>query len=228
MNQNNISIRFASRHAVIVALLVGLGGCIRFDHSLIEEPITPVRSLAERPCCDSLLEMKVETLGVKRYKTVLIDESDSVLEFRTGRSFAKAVELPRIEGEYLLQVDSVVNRPRIDFIPEALYPMVTLLDEKLDTVAIFDQQMVDLRRPILGPSLLRITLTIEEESSARYALIHTSPERTNQGISTFAPFELVQRKPFETLLYARPSNSRKKIHFAETGMVNLLAYPVSG
>ncbi len=228
MNLKNTIPGSAGRHIVIAALLAGTVGCIRFDHSLIEEPVTPVRTLAERPCCDSLLEMRVETLEVKQYKTVLIDETDSVLEFRTGKSFATAIELPRIQGEYLLQVDSVVNRPRIDLIPEAIYPMVTLLDEKLDTVAIFDQQMIDLRRPIFGPSLLRITLTIEPKSNARYALIHTSPEKTDQGISTFAPFEVVQRKPFDSLLYARPSNSKRKIHFAETGMVNLLAYPISG
>jgi len=201
-------------------------GCIRFDRSLIVEPVPPVRTLEQRPCCDSLLEMEVETLAVKQYKTIVIDEGNSVLEFRTGKSFAAAIELPKISGDYLLQVDSVVNRPRIDFIPEAIYPMVTLLDEKLDTVAIFDQQSVDIRQPILGPSLLRITLTVEQESNARYALIHTSPERTSQGITTFAPYEVVQRKHFDSLLYARPTNSRQKIHFVETGMLNLLAFPL--
>lgn len=201
-------------------------GCIRFDHSLIAEPVTPVRTLEQHPCCDSLLEMEVETLQVKQYKTIVIDEADSVLEFRTGKSFAAAIELPRISGDYILQVDSVVNRPRIDLVPEAIYPMVTLLDEKLDTVAIFDQQAVDIRQPILGPSLLRITLTVEQESNARYALLHTSPERATQGITTFAPYEVVQRKHFESLLYARPTNSRQKIHFVETGMLNLLAFPL--
>lgn len=214
----------------IFSLLVAstlIGGCIHFDRSMIDEPVKPVRTLAQRTCCDSLLEMEVHSLPANKYQTLVIDETDAVLEFRTGKSFAKVVELPSINTEYLLQVDSVVNRPEINLIPRALYPMVTLLDEKLDTVAIFDQERVDLRKPLFGPDLLRITLTIDSASEARYALIHTSERRADQGLTNYAPFEIVERKSFDSILYSRPTDSRHKIHFANIGMVSLLAAPIN-
>jgi len=207
-------------------LLAGslLAGCIHFDRSVIAEPISPVRSLSQRPCCDSLLELEVFPLPLNEYVTMVVDRNDSVFEFRSGKSFAKALELPQLEEEYLLQLDSVVNIPRLDLNREVMFPMVTLLDANLDPVAIYDDETVDLRKPFFGPDLLRIILTVERGSAARYALIHTSDARTRQGMSADSPYELVQKSDFNTMLYARPSEPRRKIHFVETGMINVLAY----
>ncbi len=199
-------------------------GCIRFDHSLIDEPVEPRRSLDQRICCESLLGLEVLDLPANKYVTLVVDEDDPVIEFRSGKSFAKAVELPGLTGEYVLQIDSVVYIPRMDLFPEAMYPMVTLLDERLNIVAVYDQEPLDLRRPIFGPKLLRIVLTVEEGSTARYAVIHTSQEKAQRGMSIHTPREIVNRKDFDSLIYSRPTQSRHKIHFAETGMVTLLAH----
>jgi len=210
----------------LALLLAGalLTSCIYFDRSVIAEPTKPSRSLSQRPCCDSLLEIEVYPLPINEYLTTVVDRNDSVLEFRTGKSFAKAFELPKIEQEYVIQLDSVVNTPRLDLSREAIYPMVTLLDANLNTVAIFDNEQVDLRKPFFGPDLLRIILTVEQGSKARYALIHTSAEITDKGISVDKPYKIAQEKNFDSILYERSALSRKKIHFAETGMINILVY----
>ncbi len=212
------------RSALLVSFAVLVSGCIRFDHSIIDEPIKPVRSLDQRQCCDSILGLEVHPLAPNKYLTVVVDESDAVLEFKGGKSFTKAIELPVVEVEYILQMDSVVNTPGLNLIPQAMYPMVTLLDAQLNTIATFDNESLDYRRPIFGPRLLRIIITVEAGSAARYALLHTSPSRRNQGITANAEYELVQREDFETLIYSRPTQTRHKIQFIETGMVNLLAY----
>jgi len=201
-----------------------LSGCIHFDHSLVETPKQPVRTLEQHPCCDNILGLDVHPLPVNEYVTFLIDENDPVLELSGGKSFAKAIQLPSVEGEYLLQLDSVVNIPRIDLFPEAMFPMVTLLDAELQTIATHDNEPVKLLRPIFGPKMVRIILTVEADSPARYAIVHTSEKRTRQALTIHAPIELVQRDSFETLLYSRPTQSRNKIHFVETGMINMLAY----
>ncbi|MGB5705394.1 MAG: MalM family protein [Arenicellales bacterium] len=201
-----------------------LSGCIHFDHSILDEPKKPVRTLDQQLCCDDVLGLDVYPLPVNEYVTFIIDENDPVLELSSGKSFAKAIKLPQIEGEYVLQLDSVVNIPRIDLYPEAIFPMVTLLDDSLETIAIHDNEPLDLLRPILGPRLVRIILTIPSGSSAKYAIIHTSKKRTHQALTLHHPIELVQKSSFDTLLYARPSQSRNKVHFVETGMVNMLAY----
>ncbi|MGI9318936.1 MAG: hypothetical protein ACR2QW_16535 [bacterium] len=208
-----------------IGALVGLlSGCIHFDHSIIETPKQPVRTLEQRSCCDDILGLAVHPLPVNEYVTFVIDETDPVLELSGGVSFAKAIQLPSVEGEYLLQLDSVVNIPRIDLFPEAMYPIVTLLDADLETVATYDNEPLDLLRPILGPKMVRIILTIEADSPARYAIVHTSKKRTHQALTIHPPIELVQKDRFDTLIYARPTQSRNKIHFVETGMVNMLAY----
>lgn len=201
-----------------------LSGCIHFDHSIVDTPKQPVRTLEQRICCDEILGLDVHPLPVNEYVTFLIDEDDPVLELSSGKSFAKAIQLPSVEGEYVLQLDSVVNIPRIDLFPEAIFPMVTLLDAELQTIATHDNEPVKLLRPILGPKMVRIILTIEADSPARYAIVHTSEQRTRQALTIHAPIELVQKDSFETLLYSRPTQSRNKIHFVETGMVNMLAY----
>ncbi len=211
-----------SGFAALTALL--LAGCIRFDHSVIVEPVEPRRTLDQRICCDSVLGLQVHELPANKYVTLVVDEDDPVIEFRSGKSFAKAVELPRLTGEYTLQIDSVVYIPRTDLFPEAMYPMVTLLDERLNVLAVYDREPLDLRRPIFGPKLLRIVLTVEAESTARYAVIHTSQERAQHGMTIHSPREIVNREDFDSLIYARPTQSRHKIHFAETGMVTLLAH----
>ncbi len=211
---------------VLIIFLFGLplSGCIHFDHSIIETPKQPARTLEQRACCDDILGLDVHPLPVNEYVTFLIDENDPVLELNSGKSFAKAVQLPSLEEEYVLQLDSVVNIPRIDLFPEAMFPMVTLLDADLQTIAIHDNEPVKLLRPILGPKMVRIILTVEADSSARYAIIHTSEKRTRQALTIHPPVELVQKDSFDTLLYSRPTQSRNKIHFVETGMVNMLAY----
>lgn len=216
--------RHLSRLGIAAVSTLLAAGCIRFDHSLIDEPVAPRRSLDQRVCCDSVLGLEVHTLPANEYVTLVVDEDDPVIEFRTGRSFAKAVELPALSGEYVLQIDSVVYVPRVDLFPEAMYPMVTLLDERLNVVAVHDREPLDLRRPVLGPKLLRIVLTVEDGSAARYALIHTSQERVEHGMSMHPPREEVYRDGFDSMIYARPTQSRHKIHFVETGMVTLLAH----
>jgi len=220
----NALIQPVFKAAPLLVTAAMLTGCIHFDHSLITEPLQPSRSLAQRQCCDSLLELKAHPLPLDQYVTLTVGREDSVIEFRSGKSFTKALELPKLASEYLLQFDSVVNYPRIDLFPEAMYPMVTLLDANLNPVAIYDNETLDLRKPVFGPNLLRIILTVEPGSAARYALIHTSAGRTAQGLSVDPPYEVVQKDNFDGMLYGRPSQSRKKIHFSETGMVNVLAY----
>ncbi len=211
--------------ACSVALLFPLaGGCIRFDHSALGEPVEPRRSLEQHPCCEPVRGMEVHPLPVNRYVTLVVDEDDPVIEFRSGKSFAKAVQLPVIDDEYVLQVDSVVNIPRLDFFQEALFPMVTLLDAQLEPVAVYDDLEAELRNPFIGPKLLRILVTVEAGSKARYALVHTSQERTRYGMALFYPYEVVAQDGFDSMIYARPSQSAEKIHFVETGMLTLLAY----
>lgn len=217
---NKLNLRIAMTTLAVLLL----GGCIRFDHSLIDEPVEPRRSLDQRICCQSVLGLEVHDLPANKYITLVVDEDDPVIEFRSGKSFAKAVQLPDLTGEYVLQIDSVVYVPRIDLFPEAMYPMVTLLDDRLNVVAVYDREPLDLRRPIFGPKLLRIVLTVEAESAARYAVIHTSQERTRHGMSIKAPREIVTRNDFDSLIYHRPTQTRHKIHFVETGMVTLLAH----
>ena len=212
--------------AACLSLLIA--GCARYDFSGIYEPVAPVLSLEQRKCCDSVLGLKPYLLEKNRYASIDINEEDAVLEFRTGKSFTEAVELPNVESTYYLQVDSVVDFRSLDLKPRAIYPMVTLLDDRLNAIATYDNEPIDLRRPVLGPKLVRILLTIEAGSSARYALIHTSQERTNQGLSTEPPFEVVDVGGFDTISYAQPTQSRHKIQFAETGLVNLLAYVREG
>ena len=219
---------FIPRHphpAILLGLLAVLtSGCIRPDYSALGEPVAPRLSLDQRTCCESLGNLEALPLPVNRYTTLVIDESHPVIELPSGVSFARVVELPDIDNEYVLQVDSLINRPRIDLFPEAIYPMVTLLDENLEIVSIHDNLPLDLRRPVFGPNMVRVVLIVPEQSAAKFALVHTSHERTNYGMTSKPPYEVVTRSGFETLLYSRPSQSRHKIHFVETGMVTLLAY----
>jgi hypothetical protein len=209
----------------VPALLVSLSsGCIRPDYSWLGEPVKPNRSLDQRICCDPVGDLDARPLAVNRYTTLVVDRNDLVVELPSGMSFARAVELPEIPGEYVLQIDSVVNTPRMDLFPEAMYPMVTLLDEDREIVSVHSDLPLDYRRPILGPNLLRIVVTVPEASPARYAVLHTSRERTRYGMSAHPPYEVVTRNGFDTLIYSRPSQSRHKIHFVETGMLTLLAY----
>ena len=190
--------------------------------------MAPVLTLDQRKCCDSILGLRPQRLEANRYASIDINEEDAVLEFRTGKSFTEAVELPEVKSTYYLQVDSVVDFRSLDLKPRAIYPMVTLLDAKLNAIATYDNEPIDLRRPLLGPKLVRVILTIEAGSEARYALIHTSQERTNQGLSTVPPYQIVNFDGFDTISYAQPTQSRHKIQFAETGLVNLLAYVREG
>ena len=219
---------FISRHphpAILICLLATLAsGCIRPDYSALGEPLAPRLSLDQRICCESLGNLEALPLPVNRYTTLVVDENDPVIELPSGVSFARVVELPDIENEYVLQVDSLIDRPRIDLFPEVMYPMVTLLDENLEIVSIHDNLPLDLRRPVFGPNMVRIVLNVPAKSAAKFALLHTSHERTNYGMTSKPPYEVVTRSGFETLLYSRPSQSRHKIHFVETGMVTLLAY----
>lgn len=212
------------RLCAVLLVSMALSSCIHFDHSLVESPKQPTRSLDQRICCDDILGLDVHLLPVNEYVTFVIDETDPVLELSSGKSFAKAIQLPLIEGEYVLQLDSVVNIPRIDLFPEALFPMVTLLDADLQMIATYDNEPLNLLRPILGPKMVRIILTIEEDSTARYAIVHTSERRTHQALTMHAPIELVQKDAFDTMIYSRPTQSRNKIHFVNTGMINMLAY----
>ena len=218
--ETNSSIRLTA----ILLLSLALSGCIHFDHSLVEAPKQPTRSLEQRICCDDILGLDVHLLPVNEYVNFVIDENDPVLELSSGKSFAKAIQLPFVEGDYVLQLDSIVNIPRIDLFPEALFPMVTLLDADLETIATYDNEPLNLLRPILGPKMVRIIVTIEANSAARYAIVHTSENRTNQALTMYAPIELVQKDSFDTMIYSRPTQSRNKIHFVNTGMINLLAY----
>lgn len=146
------------------------------------------------------------------------------MQFRSGKSFSRVIELPNLEGEYLLQLDSVVYRPHVDLQPKALYPMVVLLDNSFGPIATFDNEPVDLRQPVLGPELVRIILTVPEGSPARYAILYTSEDKTRLGMTTRSPVELVQKDSFGSMLYTRPTQTRYKIQFETTGMVNMLAY----
>ena len=212
------------RFCITLIVSIALGGCIHFDRSVVAEPIEPSRSIEQHPCCDSLLSLQVSDLPLNQYVTLVIDRNDPVLEFRKGKSFAKVLTLPKVDNEFLLQLDSVVNFPRLDFVAEAFYPSVTLLDDQLNPVATYDNEKLDLRNPIFGPDLLRIILTIEPGSSARYAVVHTSPDRLIQGLSVNPPHQIVTKSGFDTMLYGRSTQSRKKIYFVETGMINVLAY----
>lgn len=203
-----------------------LAGCISFDHSIIDEPIKPARTLAQRPCCDSIFGVEAHPLPTDQYITLVLDHDDAVLDFPGGKSFTKAIQLPEIDGPYLLQIDSVVYRPNIDLKPVALYPVVTFLDSDLKPLSTHDNQDIDYRHPIFGPGLLRTIISLEAGSPARYALLHTSSQRLNQAISTSDSHRLVQVDNFDTILYSSPAQSRRKVRFVETGMVNVLAYPL--
>lgn len=217
--------RATTKVLTLLAISASLAGCIHFDHHILDEqPLHPVRSLEQHPCCDSLLGLPAVQLPANEYVSIIIDEYDPVLDFRTGKSFARVIELPRLEGEYLLQLDSVVNRPDIDLHPKALYPMVQLLDANLNPIGTFDDEPVDLRQPVLGPSLVRIILTVAEDAGARYAVLYTSKEKTNLGLSTKSPVEVIQKGGFDTMIYTRPTETRFKIQFEPTGMVNMLAF----
>jgi hypothetical protein len=209
---------------ILPTLVILISGCIRFDQSMIVSPIGPVRSLEQRPCCDSILGLEVHPLPTNKYVTMIVDKDDAVIDFESGKSFAKVIELPEIESEYLLQLDSVVNYPGLNLIPEAMFPMVTLLDSKLDIIATYDDEPIDYLNPLFGPRLIRVILTLNAGSAARYALIHTSPTHTKQGLIVLSNNEVVQRKEFATMIYARPTQTRHKIKFTDTGMFNLLAY----
>ena len=215
------------QQALIVPLALAAalaGGCVRPDYSALGEPVTPRRSLEQHICCDPLSTMDTLPLPVNRYTTLVVDDNDPVIDLPSGISFARVVELPEIDHEYVLQVDSVINRPRLDLFPEVMYPMVTLLDGDREIVSVHDDLPLDLRRPFFGPNLVRVVLTVPAQSGARFALVHTSLDRTRYGLSSKPPYEVVTRSGFDTLIYARPSQSRHKIHFVETGMLTLLAY----
>ncbi len=209
---------------ILTTLVVLISGCIRFDQSMITSPNKPERSLEQRPCCDFILGLELHPLPVNKYVTMVVDKDDAVIEFESGKSFAKVIELPEVEGEYLLQLDSVVNYPGLNLIPEAMFPVVTLLDSKLDIVTTHDDEPIDYRKPLFGPRLIRFILTLDGGSGARYAIIHTSPIHTRQGLIVLSNNEVVQRKDFATMIYARPTQTRHKIKFTDTGMFNLLAY----
>ena len=208
-----------------LALLATLtSGCIRPDYSALGEPLAPQMGLDQRICCGTMDAMEAISLPVNRYTTLEVDENDPVIELPSGISFARVVELPEIDSDYVLQVDSLVNRPRLDLFPEVMFPMVTLLDEDREIVSVHDNLPLDLRRPVFGPNMVRIVLTVPADSAARFAVVHTSLHRTDYGMTSKPPYEVVTRSGFETLIYARPSQSRHKIHFVETGMLTLLAY----
>ena len=212
------------KQVLTASTIATLAGCVHYDFSALKSSNTPRLSLDQRTCCHSVLSLKPEPLIPNQTITAEINGNDAVLEFSSGKSYTQAFALPEVQSEYYLQVDSIVDIRGLDLIPRAIYPMVTLLDANLNTIATFDNEPLKLHKPVFGIKHISIILPIEAASNAKYALIHTSESRKKQGLTTVPPIEVVNIRGFDSISYAESSPSKNKIQFAETGGFKVITH----
>ena len=221
-----------TRVLLVVAALLFLNACTYYTHTdnsdLDPSERPPEQSLAQTTvCCDSYAELEFKNLPPKFDATLFLDADDPAMVFTTGKSYVEPLLLPETSGIILLQIDSLVSKHSPYGVPTAVFPVVTLLDSQYQPVATLDQLPFEYQSKYFDSKRIRFVVTIDGQyEDVTYALIHTSSEKLNQSLSIQEPIQIVQDAGFETILYAEPSFSRKRIRFVESGVFNVKAFPL--
>ena len=208
-------------------LALGLSGCVH-HHIGSSNLIQPDQTLEQAPeCCSHFSELAYKKLPEKFKANLVIDDADPIFEFQTGRSYAEPILLPKYDSVILLQIDSFISRPLPNDLPTVFFPAITLLDENHQHLATLDQLPFEYRHNFALWRKIRLVATIDRSyGDAKYAVIHTTNERLSQGLSTHRPVSVVRQKDFDSMLYGSPTKPRKRVVFSETGLIQILAFPI--
>lgn len=99
-----------------------------------------------RICCERFSDMPYEKLSLKEDATFAIDEKSPVYEFKTGKSFFKAFELPCSEQPYSISLRSYLTG--FDYRTSYIFvPSVVLLNENFQIIRVIDQAHFEFAMP---------------------------------------------------------------------------------
>ncbi|GAA5219165.1 MalM family protein [Corallincola platygyrae] len=73
-----------------------------------------------QPCCESLSQLRYETLKPGSRLRTTVDTSAQIFEFKTGKSFVKSYRLPSVVGAYSLSIRSDVYEETTLFSPNVI------------------------------------------------------------------------------------------------------------
>lgn len=215
---------------ILISTLSLLGfGCVHSHHNRADHVHKPEQSLQQSAvCCESFKQLGFKKLPANYKATLYLNSDDPVYSFDTGKSYVESILLPEHNGVTLLKIDSLVSRHSVTGIPTAVFPVVTLLDNNYQPVATLDNLEFTYRNNLLGWRRIRVVITIDNNySDARYAIIHTSNEKLTESLSTRRPIAIIKEDDFDSMLYANPRKSRKRIKFANNGVFEIVAYPLN-
>jgi len=212
----------------ILVMAISLAGCAH-HYTTSDNVAQPEQSLQQtQPCCDGFSELNFKKLRARFKTNLIIDEADPVIELSTGgKSYAEALLLPENNGTTLLQVDSIIKQSLPHVPSKVFYPIITLLDANHQPLETLDRLPFKYSGGLGLWRKLRIVATIDERyRNAKYALIHTSKEKLNQGISTQKPVSVIRHDGFHSMIYGSTTKSRKQVLFSDKGKIQVLAYPL--
>jgi hypothetical protein len=207
------------------------GGCAPYQNyqaETLQDAGKPILSLEQaQACCSAYSELAYKKLPEQFRATLSIDENDPVFLFDSGKSYVEPILLPQTGTGTLLEIQSVVSHRNLASASTVLFPVVTLLDQDHNTIATLDDLPFIYDNPFGGWRSLTVVVTLDSRfDNARYALIHTTDEKLKQALSTQKPVRIIKQSGFDTILYAQPTLSRKRIQFSATGVVNITAFPL--
>lgn len=130
-------------------------------------------------CCASYSEMEFSTLNVKGQNKLIVGKQFHAFNFDEGKSFFRAVELPRLSYEYSLNIETwqtdTAGFASSLLSVHYLKPTLLFLDENFNVVKKISE--LNLRYSVwLSTSGWETDIAVNEElAKSRYLIIYTHP-----------------------------------------------------